>query len=121
MTGCVWPPSPLTPALCGTYLGRRTGRVSPPRARSRHGSACPPSLVSTPVLCTHLTGARKVLLLVVEMMLSEYSEEGDDWICAHTELDSHGMDVNCVAWNPRETSILASCSDDETVKIWSVG
>lgn len=50
-----------------------------------------------------------------------FREEGDDWICAHTELDSHGMDVNCVAWNPRETSILASCSDDETVKIWSVG
>ena len=48
-----------------------------------------------------------------------FREEGEEWVCVHTEQDSHGMDVNCVPSNPKETSVLASCSDDETLKIWS--
>jgi len=49
-------------------------------------------------------------------------QEGKDetWNCTHVELDSHEMDVNCVSWNPTDSSTLASCSDDETIKIWNV-
>ena len=32
----------------------------------------------------------------------------------------HSQDVNCVAWNPALEGVLASCSDDGTVKIWNV-
>lgn len=37
--------------------------------------------------------------------------------------DAHsGYDVNCVRWCPLKTykSLLASCGDDEKVKIWSI-
>ena len=32
--------------------------------------------------------------------------------------NAHGQDVNSVAWNPVEDSLLASASDDGTVKLW---
>eukprot|EP00455_Lapot_gusevi_P009918 TRINITY_DN14460_c0_g1_i2.p1 TRINITY_DN14460_c0_g1~~TRINITY_DN14460_c0_g1_i2.p1 ORF type:complete len:328 (+),score=31.15 TRINITY_DN14460_c0_g1_i2:110-1093(+) len=31
---------------------------------------------------------------------------------------AHSSDVNCVSWNPQQPSILASVSDDMSVKIW---
>lgn len=31
---------------------------------------------------------------------------------------AHGQDVNCVAWNPKEAGLLASCSDDGEIAIW---
>jgi len=46
--------------------------------------------------------------------------ESSEWSCDHTEFDSHGMDINCVTWNPVTGGLLASCSDDETVKIWTI-
>ena len=33
---------------------------------------------------------------------------------------AHSQDVNCVAWNPKQAGILASCSDDGDVKLWKV-
>jgi len=42
------------------------------------------------------------------------------WECVVTQTDSHHMDVNCVVWNPTTPRLLASCSDDETVKIWTL-
>jgi len=34
-------------------------------------------------------------------------------------LPGHGEgSVNCVAWNPRNQRMFASCSDDSTVRIW---
>ena len=45
-------------------------------------------------------------------------EDEGGWQCVLTVPDAHGMDVNCVAWGPG--SLLATCSDDETVKIWEV-
>lgn len=36
------------------------------------------------------------------------------------EYEAHQEDVNSVEWNPKEKNILASCSDDGTLKIWSL-
>ena len=35
--------------------------------------------------------------------------------------DAHAMDVNCVSWAPGTCGLLASCSDDQTVRIWQLG
>ncbi|XP_056131515.1 probable cytosolic iron-sulfur protein assembly protein ciao1 isoform X2 [Lampris incognitus] len=32
---------------------------------------------------------------------------------------AHSQDVNCVAWNPKEAGLLASCSDSGDIAIWS--
>lgn len=32
---------------------------------------------------------------------------------------AHTQDVNCVTWNPVTGGLLASCSDDGDIKIWS--
>lgn len=37
----------------------------------------------------------------------------------HHEENAHTQDVNCVDWNPVHADLLASCSDDGSVKIWS--
>jgi len=37
-----------------------------------------------------------------------------------TAENAHQQDVNGIAWNPKEFGVLASASDDGTVKIWSV-
>ena len=34
--------------------------------------------------------------------------------------NAHSQDINCVDWNPTRPNILASCSDDKTVKIWNL-
>lgn len=31
---------------------------------------------------------------------------------------AHSGDVNCVRWSPRERGLLASCGDDQLVKLW---
>jgi len=43
-----------------------------------------------------------------------------EWSVSVTLADCHDMDVNCVAWNHKQHGVLASCSDDETVKIWKI-
>lgn len=33
---------------------------------------------------------------------------------------AHNQDINAVAWNPKEAGLLASCSDDRSIILWSV-
>ena len=33
---------------------------------------------------------------------------------------AHATDVNSVSWNPKQPGLLASCSDDGTVKVWKL-
>ena len=37
----------------------------------------------------------------------------------YKEEKAHSQDCNCVDWNPVRAGLLASCSDDGTVKIWN--
>jgi len=46
-----------------------------------------------------------------------FQQEGSSVILAHIEKSAHAGDVNSVAW---KGSMLASCGDDELVKIWSL-
>ncbi|XBI12510.1 hypothetical protein VPH35_139376 [Triticum aestivum] len=65
------------------------------------------------------------------------SGAGDDAICLYAEEKStmvegpsyrlilkkekaHDMDVNCVRWCPQDPRVLASASDDGTVKLWEL-
>eukprot|EP00126_Sphaerothecum_destruens_P008074 Sdes_comp20080_c0_seq1m13011 len=34
--------------------------------------------------------------------------------------EAHQQDVNCVSWNPIFPDLLASCSDDGTLKVWNI-
>lgn len=36
------------------------------------------------------------------------------------QTNAHTQDCNCVDWNPAEPNLLASCSDDGTIKIWTL-
>lgn len=38
-------------------------------------------------------------------------------LTAHIE-QAHSQDVNCVAWHPKISGLLASAGDDEAVRLW---
>lgn len=38
----------------------------------------------------------------------------------HTQYKAHNEDVNSVRWNLSKPGLLASCSDDSSVKLWQV-
>lgn len=35
-------------------------------------------------------------------------------------MHAHDQDVNAVVWNPKEAGLLASCSDDCSIKVWKI-
>lgn len=57
-------------------------------------------------------GDNKVILYDVSDIPNTYALQESSWDKGHTN------DVNCVAFHPT-SNILASCSDDRTIKIWS--
>jgi len=42
------------------------------------------------------------------------------FVCVGTVPRAHAQEVNCVSWNPVTPGLLASCSDDGEVKLWTV-
>lgn len=46
------------------------------------------------------------------------TETDQKWIEEHHVPRAHSGPVNCVAWNPADNSVLASCGDDGLVRIW---
>lgn len=43
------------------------------------------------------------------------------WECTQSSVQEHTDTIHKVAFNPMNTSIFASASDDHTVKVWSIG
>ena len=45
-------------------------------------------------------------------------QTGVSFELACTAEAAHSSDVNCVSWNPKDPTLLASAGDDGTVKVW---
>lgn len=44
--------------------------------------------------------------------------DGESFDMVACAAGAHDQDVNCVVWNPVRTGLLASCGDDEKIKLW---
>ncbi|PKK17541.1 cytosolic iron-sulfur assembly component 1, partial [Columba livia] len=70
----------------------------------------------------HLTGALATAcgddaIRVFEESTSSNPHQPTFALAAHVPR-AHSQDVNCVAWNPKEPGLLASCSDDGEIAFW---
>ena len=50
---------------------------------------------------------------------TENSDKNQPSFMLMASVKAHGQDVNSVSWSPKEENLLASCSDDGLVKLWS--
>ncbi|KAL0477984.1 CIAO1 [Acrasis kona] len=46
------------------------------------------------------------------------NKQGEQFALLHKQDKAHETDLNCVAWNPVHTNLLATTSDDHNIKIW---
>lgn len=49
---------------------------------------------------------------------SALTSSPSDLCLLHTQTGAHSGDVNCVSWNPTNSSLLCSAGDDGLIKIW---
>jgi WD40 repeat protein len=50
----------------------------------------------------------------------ENTPSSSSWCLVAEAEGAHTADVNCVAWHPRDDTLLASAADDGLVKLWRV-
>lgn len=50
---------------------------------------------------------------------SESKDGCDIFTCVHRFSQAHDCDVNCLAWSPGQSGLLASAGDDRKVKLWT--
>ena len=50
---------------------------------------------------------------------TENSDQNQPSFVMTASVNGHIQDVNSVAWNPKQANLLASCSDDGMVKLWT--
>lgn len=85
------------------------------------GAGLTPCAAHPPSRC-HLTGALATAcgddaIRVFEESASSTPQQPTFSLTAHVPR-AHSQDVNCVAWNPKEPGLLASCSDDGEIAFW---
>lgn len=51
---------------------------------------------------------------------SKHSDAVPSFSLIASKNDAHSQDVNRISFNPKDADLLASCSDDGTVKLWRI-
>lgn len=51
---------------------------------------------------------------------SKQSDSPPSFSLIASNTHAHTQDVNHIAFNPKEAGLLASCSDDGTIKLWRI-
>jgi WD40 repeat protein len=52
--------------------------------------------------------------------VSEQSDAPPSFSLIASNTHAHSQDVNRISFNPKEAGLLASCSDDGTIKLWRI-
>jgi len=63
------------------------------------------------------TGSGDDCIRIFQVHLSSGTTTFEQLLCQEK---AHSSDVNCVRWHPLKENILASCGDDNLIKIWEV-
>lgn len=71
----------------------------------------------SPLSETIVSGSGDNSLAIYGPVVDENSGE-DSFVCLSRFQQAHDCDVNSVAWNPQVPSLLATASDDRTIKLW---
>lgn len=58
--------------------------------------------------------------LSLSVLLQVYIWHAREWMEPCWVLSGHSGAVNCVSWNPTDLHMLASASDDGTIRIWGI-
>jgi WD40 repeat protein len=64
--------------------------------------------------------AHCVCRVLVSVAAQDRSSDEPSFALLTTVANAHAADVNCVRWNRARPELLASCGDDNVVKIWQL-